>query len=148
MSREVSSARTVAAALALACLGLACAHAKTTDTDHPKPADKEAPAAEKRASQPPAKEKEAARPATAIPVAGAAEGLLEPDAQQQIHDKLAAGGFLGEGEGGDDSQASMREGLRRFQRAHDLPATGAPDHETVHKLGLDPNKIFRRAERH
>jgi hypothetical protein len=38
----------------------------------------------------------------------------------------------------------MSDGLRRFQRAHDLPATGIPDHQTVKDLGLDPDQIFRQ----
>ena len=52
-----------------------------------------------------------------------------------------AGGFLGR----DASDAAKRQGLRRFQRAHDLPATGVADHETVKRLGLDPDQIFRQA---
>jgi murein L,D-transpeptidase YcbB/YkuD len=39
----------------------------------------------------------------------------------------------------------MRDGIRRFQRAHDLPATGVADNETVKSLGLDPDQIFRKA---
>ncbi len=42
------------------------------------------------------------------------------------------------------SDAATREGVRRFQRAQDLPATGVPDAETVKRLGLDPDKTFRR----
>jgi hypothetical protein len=35
--------------------------------------------------------------------------------------------------------------LREFQNARNLPATGVPDDATVRALGLDPEKIFRRA---
>ena len=38
----------------------------------------------------------------------------------------------------------MRDSIRRFQRAEDLPATGVPDRETVERLGLDPDETFRR----
>ena len=65
-------------------------------------------------------------------------GLLAPGADDKIRDKLAAAGFAAKGK-------STDEALRRFQRANDLPATGIPDHETVKKLGLDPNDIFRAA---
>jgi putative peptidoglycan binding protein len=138
-------ARVAALLLALAGGGLACAHAKTTEAEQPQSAQKSPPAAEDHSAKRAAAEPASKSP-TAIPVVGAPEGLLEPGAEPKIRDKLAAGGFLGQG--GDDHDASLREGLRRFQRAHDLPATGTPDHETVKKLGLDPNQIFRHAQAH
>jgi hypothetical protein len=70
-----------------------------------------------------------------IPVATSSQGLLKPGAEQKVKDKLGL-----EGEGG-----SMQEALQRFQRQHDLPATGILDHETAKALGLDPDEVFERA---
>ena len=42
-------------------------------------------------------------------------------------------------------RAATRGGIQKFQKAQDLPATGVPDAETVKRLGLDPDKTFRRA---
>jgi hypothetical protein len=77
-----------------------------------------------------------------VPVASAPEALLAPGAEKKIREKLAADGFMGRD--AETSDASMREGIRRFQRAKDLPATGVADQETVKRLGLDPDQIFRR----
>ena len=76
-----------------------------------------------------------------VPIASAPEGLLAPGAEKKIREKLAAGDFIARD--AEPSDAAMREGLRKFQRAKDLPATGVPDHETVKRLGLDPDQIFR-----
>ena len=73
-----------------------------------------------------------------VPVSTSPAGLLAPGADDKIRDKLAAAGFAADGK-------STKEAMRRFQQANDLPATGSPDHETVKKLGLDPNDIFRAA---
>ncbi len=73
-------------------------------------------------------------------MATAPEALLAPGADHEIRQRLVAGGFLAR----DASDAATREGIRRFQRAQDLPATGVPDAETVKRLGLDPDKTFRR----
>jgi putative peptidoglycan binding protein len=125
--------------LALALIALAgCSHAKTTDQGKPaKGAEPEAETAKKRE---PARQR-APEPASKpedVPVSTSPAGLLAPGADDKIRDKLAAAGFAAKGK-------STDEALRRFQRANDLPATGIPDHETVKKLGLDPNDIFRAA---
>lgn len=137
--------RTLAFALALG--AGACAHTKTTDDGTEKKAtDEEA------AKQEDAKAKETKPRAAgdgkgselhpgkpdAVPVATAPEALLTPGAEKKIREKLAAAGFL------DDDKGSMREGIRRYQKAHDLPATGVADHQTVKGMGLDPNQIFRQ----
>jgi hypothetical protein len=116
----------------------ACSHAKTTDKGKPAQAEPDADAkAEKRE---PAR-KRAPEPASKpddVPVSTTPAGLLAPGADDKIRDKLAAAGFAADGK-------STKEALRRFQKDNDLPATGIPDHETVKKLGLDPNEIFRAA---
>lgn len=74
-----------------------------------------------------------------IPLATSAEGLLVPNGERAVRQKLSDGGFL------KDDSTSTRAGLLRFQREHDLPATGAPDAATLRKLGLDPEKLLRHA---
>lgn len=66
-----------------------------------------------------------------IEVATSPQGLLEPGALDKVRDKLG----VAKGE-------SVQVALRRFQREHDLPATGMLDHETVEQLGLSPDEIF------
>ena len=126
-------------------LAAGCAHTKTTDDgtaskgeDQKK--EQHAEEAKPRPSQP-RKAAPAGDPG-AVPVATAPEALLAPGADHEIRQRLVAGGFLA-GDAG-PSDAATREGIRRFQRAQDLPATGVPDAETVKRLGLDPDKTFRR----
>ena len=130
-------------------LGGACAHTKTTDDgtekqeptkqeEQPKRAPKEskAPAGEGKGSElHPGK-------SDAVPVATAPDVLLAPGAEDKIRERLASEGYL---DGGDkESKGSTRAGIRRFQKEHDLPTTGVADHETVKKLGLNPDQIFRK----
>jgi len=122
---------------ALALVG--CAHVKTTEPAEPEAAEK--PSSTERA---PRMGKLRVAPTgdqpKTTPLAQAPEGLLTPGAEQKIHDKLSAGGFMKE-----DANASIGAALRRFQAAHDLPSTGVPDHETVRRLGLNPDDLFRKA---
>lgn len=69
-----------------------------------------------------------------IEVATSAKGLLEPGAEDQVRERLG----VPKGEG-------YRGALMRFQREHDLPATGILDHETAEALGLNPSEIFASA---
>ena len=131
-------------------LGGACAHAKTTDDGTEKAAAKET-----KADDPNPKERKARaggkkkggelHPGNpdAVPVATAPEALLAPGADEQIRERLIAGGYLAAG--ADKSSGDTRGAIRKFQKAQDLPATGVPDAETVKRLGLDPDKAFRRA---
>jgi hypothetical protein len=70
-----------------------------------------------------------------VPVASSPAGLLKPGADEKVREKL------GVKEKGED----LRPALQRFQREHDLPATGILDHRTVKELGLDPDDVFERA---
>jgi hypothetical protein len=114
---------------------VSCGHTKTTE----KPA-----ADEGAAASPPRAHHASKAPPTnpeQTPVVESPNDLLNPGAEDQIRTKLVADGYL------DDSPSkSLEGGLRRFQSAKDLPVTGMPDHETIRRLGLDPSKIFRRAE--
>jgi hypothetical protein len=71
-----------------------------------------------------------------VPVASSPAGLLKPGAEQKVRDKL---GLKAKDE-------ALRPALQRFQREHDLPATGILDHRTVKELGLDPDDVFERAQ--
>jgi hypothetical protein len=110
---------------------LGCAHAKTTDGE-PKSPEASQP------SEPSGTTNELPRKPGHPPVATHADDLLKPGAEEKIRRKLAAGGYLSGG-----ADAPLADGVRKFQAAHDMPATGVPDHETVRRLGLDPAEIFR-----
>lgn len=69
-----------------------------------------------------------------IPVASSPSGLLKPGAEQTVREKL------GVKDGG-----SLRKALQKFQKEHDLPATGMLDQRTTEALGLDPDELFERA---
>ena len=134
----------VAEPLSIAIFGLAlagCAHTKTTEPAEPEVAEKPSPT-----ERAPRTSKLRVAPTVdqpnATPLAQAPEGLLTPGAEQKIHDKLSAGGFMK-----GDANASTGAALRRFQAAHDLPSTGVPDHETVRRLGLNPDDLFLKAAR-
>ncbi len=130
---------------------LGCGHAHTTDAtspstpekveertppaDHPDRVSGHAAGGGAPAKQNPAE-------TGGIPVASSPEGLLAPGAEDQIRDKLASGGYLDK----DDKHASLDAGLRKFQKARDLPETGIPDHQTIQALGLDPGRIFKHAD--
>jgi hypothetical protein len=143
-----SRVRLLLAALALSG---ACAHTKTTDdgSSRPAEAEKEPQAKKQEKKQTPrapgegkGSELHPGKP-DAVPVATAPEALLKPGAEDKIRERLIAGGFIDRDE--KESGAAMRRGLRRFQKEHDLPATGVADHQTVKGLGLDPDQIFRQA---
>ena len=123
---------------------LACAHAKTTDAQRPapdEPANEVAgPAAAKSAADPDRTQAvSTGRGRNKTPVAARPEGLLKPCAEQKIRDKLSEGGLFKE------ERTSTEAALRRFQSSHDLPTTGIPDHETIRKLGLNPDDVFHKA---
>jgi peptidoglycan hydrolase-like protein with peptidoglycan-binding domain len=134
--------------LALGLAGLGCAHTKTTaDTSG---VSEPPPGASPPTDHPPATAGEGKHPAhhaqptetSGIPVASSPEALLAPGGEKDIRDKLAGGGYLKTG----DEEQSTQAALRKFQKEHDLPETGIPDHQTVKALGLDPNRIFKHAD--
>jgi hypothetical protein len=136
-------------AVALALAG-GCAHTKATDDGTSKePAQEEAKEKEKETKPSAAAEKHAKQGGELhpgkrdnVPVTTTPGGLLAPGAEDKIRERLVEGGYLPQG--GKSSEAGLREGLKRFQRAKDLPETGVPDHETVKRLGLDPGQTFHQ----
>jgi hypothetical protein len=71
-----------------------------------------------------------------IPVASSPSGLMKPGAEQKIREKLGVKAGSG----------SLRQALQKFQKEHDLPATGILDQRTVESLGLDPDDVFEQAK--
>lgn len=125
----------------------ACAHTKTTDQGTEKQQAKEQEEEPKRArteAKPPAGDGKGSElhpgKSDAVPVATAPDVLLAPGAEDKIRERLASEGYLDDKE----SKGATRAGIRRFQKEHDLPTTGVADHETVKKLGLNPDQIFRK----
>jgi hypothetical protein len=138
MARGVSIVSVALLGLALGLGGVGCGHTHTTDAQRTDENDKSDKGGNAQQDLPKSKgpDKSAHH---AVPIATAPEGLLKPGAEDKIREKLKAGGFLE----GDDG--SVNSGLVRFQRKHDLPATGAPDAETLRKLGLDPDQLLRKS---
>ena len=135
----------------LVCFGLvvggACAHTKTTDQGTEKQTEQEEqPERARTAPKSPAGDGKGSElhpgKSDAVPVATAPDVLLAPGGEDKIRERLASEGYLD----GDDkeSKGTTRAGIRRFQKEHDLPATGVADHETVKKLGLNPHQVFRK----
>jgi len=130
-------------------LGVGCAHTKTTDQGAAESNNQDGGTEEAKATKPeptrrgPRESREQGGGTHGgVPLATAPGALLAPGAEKKIRERLAADGFLARDA---ESDAAMGEGLRRFQRAKDLPATGVADQETVRRLGLDPDEIFRKA---
>src|ERR1700704_5139882 len=80
------------------------------------------------------------------PLAASPGGVLVPGAVERIQQALAARGYL-------DPRAAKRgqiddataSAIRKLQSDQDIARTGFPDHETVRRLGLDPDRLFRRS---
>jgi hypothetical protein len=136
------------AALALVVAG-GCAHTKTTDEGREGEEQKETSGgSEKTDAQKPHAGGGAHEPTHgqsggdhSVPLATAPGGLLAPGAEDKIRKRLAAEGCLDDDAKG--SGGALSEGLRRCQKAHDLPETGMPDDATIKALGLNPDQIFR-----
>jgi peptidoglycan hydrolase-like protein with peptidoglycan-binding domain len=76
-------------------------------------------------------------------VAATPAGLMNPGSTRRIQEALRAKGYLDDVTGSLDARTSAA--LRRFQRDSDLAETGAPDRETLRRLGIDANDVYRTA---
>ena len=143
------------AALAIVILALGCGHTRSI-TD--KPASDTAAQAPPEGAAPP-HDKDASARHRPAPVASARAGgarvggddlplttspaaLLKPGAVKTIQERLARDGLLPADQETGELDAATRAALARFQRAHDLPATGGVDNATTEKLGLHPDDVF------
>lgn len=69
-----------------------------------------------------------------------------PGGVEQIQDALASRGYLDKSaakSGVIDEPTSAA--LRKFQSDQGIARTGNPDHETVRRLGLDADALFRKS---
>jgi hypothetical protein len=76
------------------------------------------------------------RVAAPRPVGTTPESIVKNDGMKRIQKEL---GVSQSGE----LDEKTRNALEKFQRKHELAATGLPDLETVEKLGLDTNDVFQ-----
>lgn len=74
-------------------------------------------------------------------VAASPEGLMNPGSARRIQQALHDQGYLREAPSG-RLDAPTSAALREFQRRHDLAETGAPDRETLRRLGIDPSGVY------
>ena len=79
---------------------------------------------------------------SAVPLTTSPAGLLREGAAKKIQQRLARAGAPAEMKASGELDGPTRAALARYQRAHDLPATGDPDDATVQRLGLDPDEVF------
>jgi peptidoglycan hydrolase-like protein with peptidoglycan-binding domain len=67
---------------------------------------------------------------------------MNPGSVEKIQEALRGKGLrAGAASGQLDAETSAA--LRRFQRSEGLAQTGAPDRETLRRLGVDPQEIYR-----
>lgn len=149
-------------ALALA----ACAHqkddvkdeAKEDVKEEAKPAE-EAPREKPKEGPPrdpqPPRSRNASQPDDVRPAAEAGrpelamspEGLMLEDGPRLIQRALADRGYLAADHQTGTLDAETSAALRKFQADQKLARTGAPDRETVRKLGVALSKVFKKATR-
>jgi Putative peptidoglycan binding domain len=68
--------------------------------------------------------------------------LMAPGSSDAIAAALRKRGLLAADA---SSSKDLEKALRTFQESTGLAATGFPDHETLHKLGIDPKAVDRTA---
>ncbi len=81
------------------------------------------------------------------PLAASPSGLFAPGGVEKLQKALADRGYLDTSDvrAGDMDEATSAA-IRKFQADQGIARTGNPDHETVRRLGLDPDELFRRSE--
>ena len=140
-------------AAAAGLLALACFHtqqvARPGAEDPGGKGETAAPSGE-RAGPGPEKGRDAAPSKSRIPpragrptIAASPEGLMNPGSIRRIQAALRTKGYL-DAESGDLDDATAAA-LRRFQADEGIAATGAPDRETLRRLGVEPNQVYRTA---
>ncbi|HVR64779.1 MAG TPA: peptidoglycan-binding domain-containing protein [Polyangia bacterium] len=149
--------RAAVAMMAVVLAAIGCGHTRTV-TDNPKegseartPSDTSAPPhdadAPARHRPTPVASAGAGGPRAGgddhLPLTTSPATLLKPGALKSIQERLAGDGMLAADQATGELDAATREALARFQRQHDLPATGAVDNATAEKLGLRPDDVFK-----
>jgi peptidoglycan hydrolase-like protein with peptidoglycan-binding domain len=75
------------------------------------------------------------------PVPAAPQGLVEKDAVVHAQRALSERGLLREHQEG-ELDAPTSAAIRKLQEQQGLAATGFPDHETLRRLGVDPEHAY------
>jgi hypothetical protein len=140
--------------------GAACGHTREAEDPSPKEAKKqeqqqEAKRDETRPAASPkggggsgARRRASKDNPTPAPLSTSPEGLLEPGAEKKIQAALARRGLLDAGDAHSGQlDGPTKKALRRFQHDADLPETGVPDRETIRRLGLPPDDLFKKTDR-
>lgn len=81
------------------------------------------------------------------PLAASPSGLFAPGGVEKLQKALADRGYLdtSDVQAGEVDETTSAA-IRKFQADQGIARTGNPDHETVRRLGLDPDELFRRSE--
>jgi hypothetical protein len=74
-------------------------------------------------------------------VASSPSGLMNEGSAAKIQHALETRGYLATASGELDEPTAAA--LRKFQRHEGLAETGAPDRETLRRLGIDPQEVYR-----
>ncbi len=135
------------AALAIAAAG--CLHSRTVDSEEPAKEDSAATptkdkVAAKAKSAPapqPKPEFEAGRPQ----LSPSPTGIMTEDGVLRVQDALVKRGYLETRNKNGVLDGATSAALRKFQGDEEVAKTGAPDRETVRKLGLSIDDVFRTA---
>jgi len=134
---SVRSARALAFAMAIVGLFSGCGHTHAIE-----PADGGRPVHGEPATKQASIGSVSRDEKTGVPVASAPDALLKPGAARLIQERLVRAGVLREGHATEKLDGPTRAALARYQKSHDLPATGEPDGATVDKLGLKADDVF------
>lgn len=130
-------------------LALGCTHAT-----HVERADQDANAPEQKAQPKESEGGAAAKPRAARrperpgapPLAASPAGLFVPGGVAQVQKALEDKGYLDGSKAKEgDIDAATSAAVRKFQEHEGIARTGNPDHETVRRLGLDPDQLFRKS---
>lgn len=138
---------------AVACAG--CLHTQEVDPGDPVAAvqpqepqkEEPAPAPAKKVSKPTSNPQarppvEEGRPELSV----SPTGLMVPEGPRLIQQALIKRGYLPAGHETGELDMETSGALRKFQGDESLAKTGSPDRETVRRLGLSAEKIFRSSK--
>lgn len=114
----------------------ACSHGSKKE-----PPSEPAPRPEARAAQPKPSKDLPKTPEGRPELAPSAQGLLKPSAARQIQDALIQRGYMTAPASGKLDELTA-EALKRLQHDEELAETGAPDQETLRRLGLQPDDLY------
>ncbi len=80
------------------------------------------------------------------PLAASPSALFVPGGVEQVQKALEQRGYLDAAQAkSGDIDAATADAVRKFQADQGIARTGNPDHETMRRLGLDPDQLFRKS---